>query len=293
MTARNNSTTWGRRAALGVVVALVSTWASIGPVAAGRDLGASAATGALGSSVTVGQSASLYLSIETTASGAAVDRGGIGLSAGNVAVIITGDVAVTMAGADGSYTSRATIASLDVVAAPVAADRHGLGLDNLVGVGVDETFDSSGVLVAAELVDGADLTGSQRAGARMVLDALAAVNAATPGRSAPVGAGWTSPGRAGLGSLALGVTYQCRLTTADDSSYHVELSWAESVDTGAGERTLTGTTSGSGSLRRSFDNPLVMDATMYDTIDGVLTGPESIPEPIRIDRVVRVLATAT
>lgn len=286
-TARNNSTTWGRRAALGVVVALVSTGASIGPAIAGHDPVASSATGA--PAVAVGQSASLYLSIETTASGAGVESGGIGLSAGNVAVIITGDVEVTTAGADGSYTSRATIASLDVVAAPVAADRNGLGLDNLVGVGVDEWFDPSGVLVAAELVDGADLTGSQRAGAQMVLDALAAMNAATPGRSAEVGAGWTSPGRAGLGSLGIGVTYQCRLTSADDSGYDVELSWAESVTAAAGERTLTGTTSGSGALGRSFDNPLVMDATMYDTIDGVLTAPEGAPEPIRIDRVVRVL----
>lgn len=287
-TARNISTKGGVRGALGVVAALVLTFASVGPAVAGHDHGPSE-LGTRHDVPAVGQSASLYLSIETTASGAAVDRDGLGLSAGNVAVIITGDVAVTTVGNDGSYTSRATIASLDVVAAPVAADRNGLVLDNLVGVGVDEWFDPAGVLVAVELVDADELTEPQRRGARTFLAALAAVNVAGPGHTDYVGAAWTSPGRAGHGSLAVDVTYQCRLTSIDDTSYGVELSWAQSVTTEAAAGTFTGTTSGSGSFVRSSDNPLVVEATMYETIDGMLTGPDGNPAPIRTDRVIRLL----
>ncbi len=237
----------------------------------------SAAAASLPGPTSVGQTASLSAAISVATSGGFGGPGGVD---GSVGLMLTTSIAVTAVNPDGSYTRQTTIQSLNVVDAPAGADAK-LGYDTLVGTTFEQQISANGTPIDSSLGDG--LTGEQRVLGQGIVDAMDAMVIGFPSTPVSVGSSWTAPGRVGLATIVVPVTYQCRLTSISGDSYTVEVSYAQDVDANASAGTMSGTLSGSGTLNGSVSNPLVVAGTMYQSVDGVLAHNDGAATPVSGD----------
>ncbi len=146
--------------------------------------------------------------------------------------------------ADGSYTTRSTISTVDV---PVGAELAGPGVNALVTRSFEQSFTATGAAIpqASTLIDAASMTAEQQQSGRALVDAVSMISVGFPAEPVAVGAAWTSPGTVGSHGSVIPVTYQCRLTALDASTYTMEVSYTQSFslpsDAGAIEATVAGT----------------------------------------------------
>jgi hypothetical protein len=166
-------------------------------------------------------------------------------------------------GDDGSYTARSLIESVEVTNAPASADVTSWGLDDLEGTSFDRLYDPSGAPVT--------LTRRSPAPRSFVLDSMSMVSLGFPTSPIEVGDSWTVTGRIASEGMTFGVTYRCRLKSVSDVAYDVDVSYAEGFTITLPSGTAEGTISGTGTLRGSLLNPLVLSGGLHQTIDGVVT----------------------
>jgi hypothetical protein len=189
-------------------------------------------------------------------------------AAGTFEVAVTMSTAVTAVNADGSYTTRSTIGTLDV---PVGAELAGEGVNVLVNQSFEQSFTATGAAntAASTLITAAALTPAQQASGRALVDAVSMVSVGFPDTPVAVGAAWTSPGTIGSHGTVVPVTYQCLLTALDASTYTVEVSYTEVFSSPSDAGAIEATVAGWGTIVGSVANPLVVTATLHQTIDGI------------------------
>ena len=274
---------------LGAALVAVSAINGLAPAAvaapAPRLIGAAAASAPLPGSTTVGQQAAGGANISMSTSGG---LGGPRSVDGSVGLMLGTSTEVTAVGSDGSYTRRTTIDSLNVVAAPAGTDAQ-VGYDTLVGTTFDQQISANGTPVSSSLSGG--LSPEQQVLGQGILDAMNAMVVGFPSDPVSVGSSWTVPGQVGVATDTVLVTYQCRLTSVSGDSYTVEVSYAQDVPPDATQGTLSGTVSGSGTLKGSISNPLVVSGTMYQSVDGVLSDSAGAT-PVSGDVSITLTATA-
>jgi hypothetical protein len=187
---------------------------------------------------------------------------------GRFEVSVSMSTAVTAVNGDGSYTTRSTIGTVDV---HVGAELAGDGVNDLDTRSFEQSFTPAGAAIpeASTLIDGASMTPEQQESGRALVDAVSMISVGFPAEPVAVGASWTSQGTVGSSGAVIPVTYQCRLTALDASTYTMEVSYTESFsqpsDTGAIEATMAGW----GTITGSVSNPLVISASLNQAVDGI------------------------
>jgi hypothetical protein len=190
-------------------------------------------------------------------------------AAGQFEVDVSMTTAVTAVNpADGSFTTRSTIGTVDVT---VGAELVGDGINALVTRSFEQSFTATGAAIpqASTLIDAASMTREQQESGRAIVDAVSMVSVGFPDEPVAVGAAWTSPGTIGAHGTLIPVTYQCLLTTLTDSTYTMEVSYAQSFSSPSDAGVIEATIGGSGTVVGSLTNPLVGSATLHQTVDGI------------------------
>ena len=185
------------------------------------------------------------------------------------------DVVVSMATAatavnptDGSYTTRSTIGTVDV---PVGSEIAGDGFDDLVSRAFEQTFTATGAArpLASTLIDAGSMTDQQRASGQALIDALSMIGIGFPAEPVAVGTAWTSEGEIGSHGTVIPVTYHCRLTALDSSTYTMEVTYTDTFSQPSDAGMIEATIAGWGTIVGSVSNPLVVSATLDQTVDGI------------------------
>jgi hypothetical protein len=207
-------------------------------------------------------------------------------AAGEFDLVVAMSTAVTVVNADGSYTTRSTVGMLDV---PVGAEIAGNGVNNLVNQSFEQSFTAGGTAVpqASTLINAASMSAEQQQSGRALVDALSMISIGFPAEPLSVGSSWTVNGAVGSHGITIEVTYHCSLIALTDATYTMAVSYTEpfshSADTGAIEATIAG----SGTIVGSLTNPLVVSATLFQTIDGIQGS-----EPFHSDTTISLASTA-
>jgi hypothetical protein len=207
-------------------------------------------------------------------------------AAGRFEVSVSMSTAVTAVNADASYTTRSTIGTVDVhVGAEIAGD----GVNALGTRSFEQSFTSTGTAIpeASVLIDAASMTPEQQESGQALVDAMSMVSVGFPAEPVAVGASWTSAGAVGSHGTVIPVTFQCRLTALDASTYTMEVSYAESFSQPSDAGTIEATMAGWGTITGSVSNPLEVLATLNQTVDGIQGY-----EPFGSDTTITVDATA-
>jgi hypothetical protein len=189
-------------------------------------------------------------------------------AAGRVEVSVSMSTAVTAVNADASYTTRSTIGTVDVhVGAEIAGD----GVNALGTRSFEQSFTSTGAAIpeASVLIDAASMTPEQQESAQALVDAVSMISVGFPVEPVAVGASWTSAGAVGSHGNVIPVTFQCRLTALDASNYTMEVSYAESFSQPSDTGTIEATMAGWGTITGSVSNPMVVQAMLNQTVDGI------------------------
>jgi hypothetical protein len=187
---------------------------------------------------------------------------------GRFEVSVSMSTAVTAVNGDGSYTTRSTIGTVDVhVGAEIAGD----GVNALGTRSFEQSFTATGAAIpdASTLIDAASMTPEQQESGQALVDAVSMISVGFPAEPVAVGAFWTSAGSVGRQGTAIPVTYQCRLTALDASTYTMEVSYAESFSEPSDAGTVEATMAGWGTIRGSVSDPLVISATLNQAVDGI------------------------
>lgn len=188
-------------------------------------------------------------------------------AAGSIQLVVSLSTAVTAVNADGSYTTRSTISTLDVRAgSDLAADAP-----DLVNQSFEQSFGASGAALpeSSNLINGGTMSAAQQRSGRTLVDSLAMVRVGFPAEPVAVGASWSADGMAGIDGIVVPVTYQCRLTAATTETWTVELSYAQSFSQPSDAGRIEATVAGTGTVVGSRTNPLAGTATLYQTVDGI------------------------
>jgi hypothetical protein len=188
--------------------------------------------------------------------------------AGTIELVVSMTTSVTAVNADGSYTTRSTISTLDV---PVGADLAGNGVNNLIAQSFDQTFAASGAAdpAASTMINAASMPPDQQASGRALVDAVSMVSVGFPAEPVTVGSTWTSEGTIGAYGEAIPVSYHCTLTGLADSTYTMDLSYAESVSLPNPAGAIEATIAGAGTVTGSVANPLAITASLHQSVDGI------------------------
>ncbi len=247
--------------AIALVVSIVGIGAASDADAAETSVPSSAATLAaavkLPAAAAVGQQATVTTQITNTT------------AAGTFEVDVTMTTAVTAVNAtDGSYTTRSTIGTVDV---PVGADIAGPGVNALPTRSFEQSFLATGAAVpaASTLIDAASMTAEQQQIGHALVDAVSMISIGFPADPVAVGSTWTSAGTVGRQGTVIPVTYQCRLTALDASTYTMEVSYTQAFSQPSDAGAIEATIAGWGTIVGSVANPLVVSATLNQTIDGI------------------------
>jgi hypothetical protein len=212
---------------------------------------------------------------------------GHAVAAGTFEVVLTMGTAVTAVNeADLSYTTRSTISTVDVT---VGAEIVGDGVNNLNGQSFEQSFAGTGAAVpqAATLLNAEALAAAQQDSGRALIEAVSLISVGFPAEPVTVGSAWTSDGAVSSHGLTIPVSYQCRLTALTDSTYTMEVTYTQPFsETGAGGA-IEATVAGWGTITGSVSNPLVISASLDQTIDGI----QGV-EPLHEDTTITLNATA-
>jgi hypothetical protein len=187
---------------------------------------------------------------------------------GRFEVSVSMSTAVTAVNGDGSYTTRTTIGTVDV---HVGAELAGDGVNALGTRSFEQSFTPTGAAnpEASTLIDAASMTAEQQESGRALVDAMSMISVGFPAEPVAVGAAWTSQGTMGSNGTIIPVTYQCRLTALDASTYTMEVSYTESFSQPSDTGTIEATMAGWGTITGSVANPLVISAKLNQAIDGI------------------------
>jgi hypothetical protein len=230
--------------------------------------GGSSAAGVAAESSTAVASVQLPPPAQVSQQVEVVARIGHTTAAGAFDLVVAMSTAVTVVNTDGSYTTRSTIRMLDV---PVGAEIAGNGVNNLVNQSFEQTFTAGGTAVPREspLINAASMSAEQQQSGRALVDALSMVSIGFPAEPLTVGTSWTIDGAIGSHGITIPVSYHCSLTALTDTTYTMAVTYtqpfSQSTDTG----TIEATIGGSGTIVGSLTNPLVVSATLYQTVDGI------------------------
>jgi hypothetical protein len=204
-------------------------------------------------------------------------------AAGSFEVDVSMSTAVTVVNADGSYTTRSTISTLDV---PVGAEVAGNGVNNLVNQSFEQTFTAGGTAIPqnSTLINATSMPAELQASGRALVDAISMVSVGFPGEPVSVGDSWTVDGTVGSHGITIPVTYHCSLTALTDSTYTMAVSYTQPFSHPAAAGVIEATIAGSGTTVGSLTNPLVASTTLYQTIDGIEgSAPLHIDTSIALD----------
>lgn len=256
----------GRRRAAAVLVVIAG--------AVGGPLGASASTtGAPDSTTTTPASASGARQLPAVAvvgqSAEVTTRIKNSTLAGMVEVVVSMTTVVTAVNpADGSYTTRSTIGTVDV---PVGAEIAGDGVNALVARSFEQSFQANGAAVpaASTLIDAASMTPEQQASGRDLIDAVSLISIGFPAEPVAVGAAWTADGTIGRHGTIIPVSYQCRLIALDASTYTMEVTYTQAFSQPSDAGAIEATIAGWGTIVGSVSNPLSLSATLHQSVDGI------------------------
>ena len=113
------------------------------------------------------------------------------------------------------------------------------------------------------------MTAEQQQSGRALVDAVSMISVGFPAEPVTVGAAWTSQGTVGSHGSVIPVTYQCRLTALDASTYTMEVSYTQAFSQPSDAGAIEATIAGWGTIVGSVSNPLVVSATLSQTIDGI------------------------
>jgi hypothetical protein len=188
---------------------------------------------------------------------------------GSFEVVLSVVTAVTAVNdADRSYTTRSTISRVDVT---VGADIVGDGVNNLNSQSYEQSFTGTGAVIpqASTLLNAASLAPAQQESGRALIDAVSLVSVGFPAEPVAVGSAWASEGTVSSHGMAIPVTYQCRLTALTDSTYTMEVTYTQPFSNVGDDGAIEATVAGSGTIVGSVTNPLVVSATLNQTIDGI------------------------
>jgi hypothetical protein len=95
------------------------------------------------------------------------------------------------------------------------------------------------------------------------------VSVGFPEEPVAVGDTWTSQGSVGSHGTTIPVTYHSSLTALTDSTYTMDVSYAQSFSQSTDAGAIEATIAGSGRITGSVTNPLVVSATLYQSVDGI------------------------
>jgi hypothetical protein len=239
-----------------VVVAIGVAWRT--PQVAAEPVGTTAAAVSvqLPAPAAVGQQADVRASIAHAT------------AAGSFEVDVAMATAVTVVNPDGSYTTRSTISMLDV---PVGAEVAGNGVNNLVNQSFEQTFTSGGTAIPqnSTLINATSMSAEQQAGGRALVDAISMVSIGFPAEPVSVGSSWTVDGTVGSHGITIPVTYHCSLTALSESTYTMVASYTQPFSHATNVGVIEATIAGSGTIVGALTNPLLVSATLYQTIDGI------------------------
>jgi hypothetical protein len=207
-------------------------------------------------------------------------------AAGTFEVVVSMATAVTVVNSDGSYTTRSTISMLDV---PVGAEVAGNGVNNLVNQSFEQTFTAGGTAIPqnSTLINATSMSAEQQASGRALVDAISMVSTGFPAEPVSVGDSWTVDGTVGSHGITIPVTYHCSLTALTDSTYTMAVSYTQPFSHPTNAGVIEATIAGSGTIVGSSTNPLVVSATLYQTIDGIEGSA-----PLHIDTSIALNGTA-
>ena len=89
-----------------------------------------------------------------------------------------------------------------------------------------------------------------------------------PAEPVAVGAAWTSDGTIGSHGTIIPVTYQCRLTALDASTYTMEVTYTQAFSQPSDAGAIEATIAGWGTIVGSVSNPLFLSATLDQPSTG-------------------------
>ena len=166
------------------------------------------------------------------------------------------------------YTTRSTISALDVTE---GAEFAGEGVNNLTSQSFEQSFTTTGAAIpqASTLINAAALPPAQQRSGRALIDAISMVHVGFPAEPVAAGSAWTSDGAIGSLGTVIEVEYQCRLTVLDATRYTMEVSYTQPFSHAGGRGAIEATVAGSGTITGSVSNPMILSATLYQTVDGI------------------------
>jgi hypothetical protein len=188
--------------------------------------------------------------------------------AGSFQLLVSMSTSVTAVNGDGSYTTRSTISAIEV---PDGAEVAGNAVNNLVSQSFEQSFAGNGAAIpqASTLINAATMPADQQAAGASVVDAVSMVWVGFPAEPVTVGMAWTTPGTVGSHGIEIPVTYQCALTAISDSTYTMSVSYTQGFSHAADDGVIEATIAGAGTIVGSLSNPLIMSATVNQTVDGI------------------------
>jgi hypothetical protein len=187
---------------------------------------------------------------------------------------------------DGSYTTRSTISAIEV---PDGAEVAGNAVTNLVSQSFEQSFAGNGAAIpqASTLINAATMPADQQEAGANVVDAVSMAWVGFPAEPVTVGMAWTTSGTIGSHGTEIPVTYQCALTAISDSTYTMSVSYTQAFSQATDDGVIEATIAGAGTIVGSLSNPLVMSATVNQTIDGIQGAA-----PLHSDTSIRLNAAA-
>ena len=238
-------------------------------------VGLGAGPGAHAVETTVPSSATPVLAVQLPARAAVGQQTSVMTRIGHTTGAGTFEVEVSMTtvvtavnAADGSYTTRSTIGTVDV---PEGVEIAGPGVNALVTRSFEQSFTSTGAAIpeASTLIDAASMTPEQQESGRALVDAVSMISVGFPPEPVSAGSVWTTDGTVGNHGSVIPVTYHCRLTTLDASTFTMEVSYTQVFSQPSTAGAIEATIAGWGTIAGSVSNPLMVSATLHQTIDGI------------------------
>lgn len=208
-----------------------------------------------------------------------INRSASGVSESSLSVVANIEREVVAATPGTGYTIRNTIMSIDTQAEGIDVQAYGFG--GLRGAQFDQQANESGAVIAVE--------GRTPVGLDLFDLALASTSVDLPISEMSAGSAWSGTLRAGNEIVADDVTYQAQLSSVGDSSFRVDLSFAESVSAELDDgRRFTGMLSGSESVIGRRDNRAAFDARLSQSIDGIAVSADGVATPVRWNELIVV-----
>jgi hypothetical protein len=190
----------------------------------------------------------------------------------------------------GGYTTRSTITTIDETR-PEADAAAASPFDTLFSVSFEQVFAANGSFQQGTIIDAGNLSPEQLSAGEAVLDTMAMASVGFPSEPIAVGASWTSPSTVGTAGIQTSADVQCRLTSLAADSYSVDISYSTSAAGQTPEGWVDATVSGWGTFTGSLTNPLIVNGTLNQTVDGVLTMADGSSMPWNEDTSIAVSST--